>query len=78
MHTLTNDRFGFPVPRTHKSPAKAAPKEPLQIRIPSDVKRRFKARAALAGLEPNQLFVEVWEHYERTKVGEGHRGANDS
>jgi hypothetical protein len=40
-------------------------KEPLQVRIPTALKRRFKAYAALRGLEPNELFVEVWEHYER-------------
>jgi len=44
----------------------ADPKEPLQVRIPSGVKRRFKAAAALRGLEPNELFVKIWEHYERT------------
>gem|GEM_PF-2754387 len=41
-------------------------KEPLQVRIPTSVKRCFKAHAAMRGLEPNELFVEVWEHYERT------------
>jgi hypothetical protein len=41
-------------------------KEPLQVRIPTRVKRRFKAFAAMQGIEPNQLFVEIWEHYERT------------
>lgn len=41
-------------------------KEPLQIRIPTGVKRAFKSHAALRGIEPNALFVEVWEHYERT------------
>lgn len=41
-------------------------KEPLQVRIPIPVKRRFKAHAAMRGLEPNELFVEVWNHYERT------------
>lgn len=41
-------------------------KAPLQVRIPTDVKRRFKAHAAMRGLEPNELFVEVWNHYERT------------
>lgn len=42
-------------------------KEPLQVRIPVGVKRRFKACAALRGLEPNELFVELWEHYEQTR-----------
>lgn len=31
------------------------------------MKRRFKAAAAMRGIEPNELFVEVWEHYERTQ-----------
>lgn len=52
-----------------KRPA-AAPvgKEPLQVRIPVTIKRAFKSQAALRGLEPNELFVEVWEHYERTRL----------
>jgi len=41
-------------------------KEPLQVRIPRDVKRCFKAHAAMLGLEPNELFVEMWQHYERS------------
>ena len=48
-----------------RSRSALAEKEPLQIRIPTDIKRRFKAAAALRGLEPNELFVEVWEQYER-------------
>lgn len=43
-------------------------KEPLQVRIPMQVKRAFKSKAALMGLEPNQLFVQVWEHYLRTNT----------
>ena len=43
-------------------------KEPLQVRIPSPIKRRFKTRAAMRGIEPNELFVEVWDHYERTVI----------
>jgi len=42
------------------------PKEPLQIRLPARIKREFKALAALRGIDPNELFVEVWQHYERT------------
>lgn len=42
-------------------------KEPLQVRIPTAVKRRFKAHAAMLGLQPNELFCEVWDHYERTR-----------
>ena len=41
-------------------------KEPLQVRIPSSVKRRFKAAAALRGIDANVLFIEMWDHYERT------------
>lgn len=43
-------------------------KEPLQVRIPTEVKRRFKSYAAMRGLEPHELFVEVWEHYEKTRI----------
>lgn len=39
-------------------------KEPLQVRIPVAVKRRFKSHAALKGLEPNELFIQIWELYE--------------
>lgn len=46
--------------------AEAERKEPLQVRIPVVVKRRFKAHAAMRGIEPNELFVEVWAHYEHT------------
>lgn len=42
-------------------------KEPLQVRIPARVKRAFKTYAAMRDMEPNRLFVEVWEHYERTR-----------
>ncbi|HEX3673877.1 MAG TPA: MT-A70 family methyltransferase [Rhizomicrobium sp.] len=45
-------------------------KEPLQVRIPAIEKRRFKAWAAQLGIEPNELFIEVWRHYERTKAGQ--------
>ena len=41
-------------------------KEPLQVRIPARIKRAFKTRAAMRDIEPNRLFVEMWEHYERT------------
>jgi hypothetical protein len=41
-------------------------KEPLQVRIPQEVKRRFKAHAAMQGIAPHELFVQVWEYYERT------------
>jgi hypothetical protein len=42
------------------------------VRIPVAVKRAFKSAAALRGIEPNQLFVEVWEHYERTSGSNTH------
>ncbi|TCZ66043.1 hypothetical protein [Roseicella aquatilis] len=52
-------------------------KEPLQVRIPTSVKRRFKAHAALRGLEPHALFVEIWEHYEaRLRSGDSPEGAS--
>jgi hypothetical protein len=41
-------------------------KEPLQVRIPAPLKRKFKAHAAMRGIEPNELFVEVWHHYENS------------
>lgn len=43
-------------------------KEPLQVRIPASVKRQFKAQAAIQGLEPNELFVKIWDHYDRTVI----------
>jgi hypothetical protein len=45
-------------------------KEPLQVRIPVGVKRRFKSHAALRGMAPNELFVEVWERYEASLAPE--------
>lgn len=54
-----------PTPKPPSSqPAVAARKEPLQVRIPVTVKRRFKSEAALRGVDPNQLFVEVWSFWE--------------
>ena len=50
-------------------------KEPLQVRIPVAIKRRFKSHAALWGLEPHELFVEVWEHYEASLKSETARAA---
>lgn len=47
-----------------KVPGKEA-KEPLQIRIPVGIKRRFKAYAAMQGMEPNRLFIEVWGFFEQ-------------
>ena len=46
-------------------------KEPLQVRIPIAVKRAFKSAAALRGMEPNELFVEVWNYYEHTHHNDG-------
>lgn len=51
--------------RDTRAPVESS-KEPLQVRIPQEVKRRFKAHAALQGIAPHELFVKVWEHYERT------------
>lgn len=48
----------------HSPAAVDLSKEPLQVRIPTAVKRRFKAHAAMRGLEPNALFVEIWTQYE--------------
>lgn len=45
---------------------RAGAKEPLQVRIPQDVKRRFKARAAIRGIATHELFVEMWDYYERS------------
>lgn len=45
-------------------------KEPLQVRIPISIKRKFKTYAAMQGLEPNELFVQIWQHYEETKITE--------
>jgi hypothetical protein len=55
----------LPLPPTPEEAETAAGKEPLQVRIPVPVKRRFKALAAMRGLEPHELFVEVWRFYER-------------
>ncbi len=53
--------------RTHGAdPAPEMSKEPLRVRIPTPVKRQFKAAAAMRGLEPNDLFVEFWEHDQPT------------
>jgi hypothetical protein len=53
-----------PTTLSHRQSAVAQGKEPLQVRIPVAVKRRFKSYAALKGMEPHELFVAVWEHYE--------------
>lgn len=50
-----------------RSPVEPVGKEPLQVRIPTSIKRAFKSQAALRGMAPHELFVEVWEHYERTR-----------
>lgn len=53
-------------------------KEPLQVRIPLAVKRRFKSHAAMRGIEPNELFVEVWHHYENSVLNDEElQGANE-
>jgi hypothetical protein len=55
----------FPAPPEAPKPP-VSEKEPLQIRIPTDIKRRFKACAALRGMAPHELFVEVWKYYEKS------------
>ncbi len=57
-------RRAAPVQTSSPPPSRGGDKEPLQVRIPVGVKRRFKSHAALRGMEPNELFVEVWERYE--------------
>ncbi len=52
-------------------------KEPLQVRIPAAVKRAFKTYAAMRDIEPNRLFVEVWEHYEKTILNTNQSGRAD-
>ena len=52
-------------------PVRLYSEESLQVRIPTSVKRRFKAHAAMRGMEPNEYFVEAWEHYERTRPVHG-------
>jgi aldehyde dehydrogenase family protein len=48
-----------------RRPPRPDSKEPLQVRIPTPVKRRFKAQAAMRGMEPNELFVEVGVRSQR-------------
>ena len=63
VRTGATKRHPVPVPAPG-SFGKVGGKEPLQVRIPVSVKRRFKSHAALLGMEPNELFVVVWERYE--------------
>lgn len=74
QHSLTTRAAGT------RPKATRADKQPLQVRIPGDIKRRFKAHAAIRGMEPNQLFVEVWEHYERSRAtaADGSMGLGDA
>ena len=71
MHPCIHARMQPKLPgiivKRARSP-QVADKEPLQVRIPAHVKRRFKAHAALRGIEPNELFVEVWNHYESAVI----------
>jgi hypothetical protein len=53
-------------------------KEPLQVRIPVTVKRAFKAQAALRGIEPNQLFVEVWDFYRSKGAATAKRSVHEA
>ena len=39
-------------------------KVPLQVRIPPEAKREFKAYAAAHDLPSSHLFLKVWEHYK--------------
>jgi len=45
-------------------PSIAADKQPLQLRIPVNIKRAFKAQAALQGIAANALFIEMWKYYD--------------
>jgi hypothetical protein len=65
MHACVMPASESTAARPRRAPLpKPEGKEPLQIRIPVSVKRQFKSRAALCGLEPNELFVEIWAYYE--------------
>lgn len=67
MHADMHLMEPAPLNRTGHRPRRATGsegKEPLQVRIPTSVKRRFKSHAASRGLEPNALFLEVWAFYE--------------
>ncbi len=68
MHACTHARMASKPTRVAKGKSSfadtALKKEPLQVRIPVSVKRRFKSYAALRGIEPHALFVEIWEYYE--------------
>jgi hypothetical protein len=68
MHTAKAHSQPHPISRRPQQRA-AETKEPLQLRIPTIVKRRFKAHAALRGMEPNELFVEIWNDYEASHSG---------
>jgi hypothetical protein len=46
-------------------------KEPLRVRSPGALKRQFKAHAALRGIAPDELFVELWQRYEQTHAAAG-------
>jgi hypothetical protein len=52
-------------------------KEPLQVRIPKVVKRRFMSHAGLCGLKANELFVKIWEYYEENNVQDTKRGTDN-
>jgi hypothetical protein len=66
MHAcMHNQRMHDAINIETQDPVGSSGKKPLQVRIPIDVKRRFKAKAAMLGIEPNELFVEMWEMYEK-------------
>jgi len=79
-HKMSQPSDHHPTATQRKVPATSGAdnsKEPLQIRIPTAIKRRFKAHAALRGLEPNKLFVEVWDHYEATRAATNHESPRE-
>ncbi len=45
--------------------------EPLQLKIPAETKRRFKAQAALRGISAADYFIQIFEHYERSRASGG-------
>ncbi len=73
MQTCDMNTPRTPIPFGAEPRLRGELKEPLQLRLPASIKRQFKAQAALRGCEPNQLFVEVWKHYQKTVASIGDR-----
>ena len=44
----------------------------MGIRLRASVIREVKVEAAQRGLQLNELFEELWDHYQRRKDGRGH------